>query len=148
MSFLRRVSTRSCEPHLVPQVEMHHRLSRLIETDNIQTMASPQGIPSQTAQRRRAARSPAYEAERLRLAQFEELARLVIKHRAAAGISQQELAGRVGTSHSAISRLESGRHMTNVRTLQRVAGALGLRLVVGFESGPADRPVRELTQAR
>ncbi len=71
----------------------------------------------------------------------------MIKHRAAAGMSQKELAHRVGTSHSAISRLESGRHKTNVETLQRVAEALGLRFVAGFESGPPERPLRQLTSA-
>lgn len=76
--------------------------------------------------------------------QFEAVARLVIKHRAHLGWSQQELADRVGTSHSAISRIESGQHKTSVQTLQKIAGALGLRFVMGFESGPPDEPVREL----
>jgi transcriptional regulator with XRE-family HTH domain len=96
---------------------------------------------------RRARHSPAYRAEQRRLAHFEELARLVIKHRSALGLSQQELADRVGTSHSAISRIESGRHRTSVETLQRLAHALSLRLVLGFESGPRDRPTRELVSA-
>ncbi|MEX2418070.1 MAG: helix-turn-helix transcriptional regulator [Actinomycetota bacterium] len=95
----------------------------------------------------RADRSPAYRAEARRLEQFEKLARLVIRHRAALGLSQQELARRVGTSHSAISRIESGRHKTSVATLQRIAEALGLRLVVGFESGSAAKPARELISA-
>jgi transcriptional regulator with XRE-family HTH domain len=71
----------------------------------------------------------------------------VIKHRAALGISQQELAQRIGTSHSALSRLESGRHKTSVATLQRVAEALGVRLVIGFESGSREYPMRELVSA-
>lgn len=108
---------------------------------------SPIGSTTQQARRRRAAASSAYRAEQKRLAQFEDLARLVIKHRAALGISQQELAHRVGTSHSAISRLESGRHKTSVETLQRVAEGLGVRFIFGFESGPATRPTRELVGA-
>jgi hypothetical protein len=40
--------------------------------------------------------------------------------------------------------MESGRHRTSVATLQRVAEALDLRLVVEFESGPLERLVREL----
>lgn len=107
-------------------------------------MSSSIGRTSQEAQRRRARASAAYRAERQRLAPFEEVARLVISHREALGISQKELARRVGTSHSAISRLESGRHKTSVETLQRVAEALGVRFVLGFESGPPDAPVREL----
>ena len=108
---------------------------------------SPIGSTTQQARHRRAAASATYRAEQQRLAQFEDLARLVIKHRAGLGISQQELARRVGTSHSAISRLESGRHKTSVETLQRVAEALGVRFVLGFESGPRSAPTRELVSA-
>jgi ribosome-binding protein aMBF1 (putative translation factor) len=111
------------------------------------TKTSPIGSTTQQAQRRRARRSAAYRAEQQRLAQFEDLARLVIKHRAGLGISQKELARRVGTSHSAISRLESGRHKTSVETLQRVAEALGVRFVLGFETGPRNDPTRELVTA-
>lgn len=108
---------------------------------------SPIGSTTQEARRRRARASTAYRAEQQRLAPFEGLARLVIKHRAALGLSQEELAERMGTSHSAISRLEGGRHKTSVGTLQRVAEALGLRLVMGFESGPREAPTRELVSA-
>ena len=59
------------------------------------------------------------------------------------GLTQQELAERMGTSHSAISRIESGRHRTSLATLQRLAEALELRFLVGFESGPKIRPVRQ-----
>ena len=108
---------------------------------------SPVGRTVAEASSQRARRSPAYRTEQDRLAPFEALARVVIKHRAALGISQLELARRVGTSHSAISRIESGRHRTSVETLQRLAHALGVRLVLGFESGPRDRPVRDLISA-
>lgn len=105
--------------------------------------ASVESTSRQTVERR-VPRGAAYRANRNRLDQFEELARLVIKYRAARGMSQMELARRVGTSHSAISRLESGRHKATVETLQRVAHALGLRLVLGFESGSLEEPSREL----
>jgi ribosome-binding protein aMBF1 (putative translation factor) len=104
----------------------------------------PIGTRAVEASGRRSVRSAAYRREQSRLGGFEELARLVIRHRAMLGLSQKELAERVGTSHSAISRIESGRHRTSVATLQRLAEALDLRLVVGFESGPEERPVREL----
>lgn len=109
--------------------------------------ASPIGSTASEARARRARNSASYRAEQRQLAQFEDLARLVIKHRATLGLSQQELAQRVGTSHSAISRIESGRHKTSVETLQRLAEALGLRLVLGFESGPPEAPVRELVSS-
>ena len=59
---------------------------------------------------------------------------LLIKYRMDQGLSQEKLAELVGTSHSQISRIESGRHRTNLDTLSRIAHALGLRMVLGFES--------------
>ena len=50
------------------------------------------------------------------------------------GLSQEQLAELVGTSHSQISRIESGRHRTNLDTLSRIAQALDMRMVVGFET--------------
>lgn len=76
---------------------------------------------------------PRYSAELQRLAQFEGIARFVILRRGELGLSQRELADRMGTSHSAISRIESGQHSTSVRTLGRLADALEARLVFGFE---------------
>jgi ribosome-binding protein aMBF1 (putative translation factor) len=105
---------------------------------------SPIGTPVAEARRRRARGSAKYRAEQARLAPYEEIARLVIKHRMTLGLTQAELAERMGTSHSAISRIESGQHRTSVATLQRLAEALDLRFVIGFESGPSERPVREL----
>ncbi len=78
------------------------------------------------------ARNPEYRAELERLAPYEALARIVIRRRGQLGLSQAELAERVGTSHSAISRIESGRHPTTVQTLRRLAAALDTHLVVGF----------------
>ena len=47
----------------------------------------------------------------------------------------------------AITLRESGQHSTSVQTLQRLAEALEMRFVMGFEHGPADKPVRELVPA-
>lgn len=53
-----------------------------------------------------------------------------LKARAAAGITQAEIAERIGTTQSAIARLESGRgkHSPSLATLQKYARALGCRL--------------------
>lgn len=50
-----------------------------------------------------------------------------------AGLSQTELAARVGMAQSALSRIEAGRANLTLGTLQRVADALGvpLKLSVG-----------------
>ncbi len=79
-----------------------------------------------------------------RIAPFEALARLVIMRRAALGFSQEQLARRMDTTASAISRIESGQHATNARTLMRLAEALEARAILGFEYGPTAKPQREL----
>jgi transcriptional regulator with XRE-family HTH domain len=56
----------------------------------------------------------------------------VLRARARAGLTQAEVARRVGTTQSAIARLESGagKHSPSVATLQRYARALGFRLEI------------------
>lgn len=85
------------------------------------------------SRRRRAARSTAYPAEQRRLAPYEALARMVIARRIRYGLTQRQLAERMGTSVSAISRVENGTHRPSVETLERLARAFGERLVLGFE---------------
>lgn len=63
-----------------------------------------------------------------------EAARLLIEARARAGLSQAEMAQRMGTTQSAIARLESGRTSPTLRTLQRYAHAVGARLRVQIET--------------
>src|SRR5216683_5536778 len=91
---------------------------------------SPIGTPALTAAGRLAAQSAEYRAERQRLAFWADLAAQVILFRTRQGLSQAELAKKVDTSYSAISRLESGQHAASGETLRRVADALGLRLVL------------------
>lgn len=104
---------------------------------------SPIGSSAADASRRRR-RDPEYQAAQERLAPYEEIARFVIMRRAELGLTQEQLAERMGTSHSAISRIESGQHRTSVATLERLAQALEVRFVMGFETGPPGAPVREL----
>jgi ribosome-binding protein aMBF1 (putative translation factor) len=105
---------------------------------------SPVGTVVSEARRRRARRSAEYRAAQARLAPYEAIARFVIHRRAELGLTQKQLAERMGTSHSAISRIEGGQHQTSVATLQRLAEALEGRFVMGFETGRGERPVREL----
>ena len=76
---------------------------------------------------------PAYqEAHDASAAEF-ALARELIAARVRAGLTQEQLAQRMGTTQSAIARLESGRRMPGVRTLERLAEATGTRLVLRLE---------------
>jgi HTH-type transcriptional regulator/antitoxin HipB len=62
----------------------------------------------------------------------EEVRRL----RAERGLSQQELAERIGVTQSVVARLEAGGVEPRLSTLDRVAQALGVELEVHFLSGP------------
>ena len=95
---------------------------------------SPAGRTHRAAMDDAAARDSEYKAALERLLPYERIARLVIGLRMEMGLSQEELARRVGTSASAIARLESGHHRPSVETLRRVARALDRDLVIGFQN--------------
>jgi len=95
---------------------------------------SPIGTSAAVASMRRAARSADYRAQQEARSEYREIAWLLIKYCTDHGVTQQELADRVGTSYSRISRIESGRHKTSLDTLRRIAHALDLKLLIGFES--------------
>ena len=68
----------------------------------------------------------------------------IARARARAGLTQQELAARAGTSQPAIARLERGQARPTLATLERVADAAGcvLRIeLVPKSSAPGDRVV-------
>lgn len=63
------------------------------------------------------------------------LARALIGARAQAGLTQEELAQRMGTTQSAIARMEGGKGRPSTTTLAKVAKATGTKLRVSFEVG-------------
>lgn len=68
----------------------------------------------------------------------------VLKARAAAGLTQAEVAARIGTTQSAIARLESAepRHSPSIATLQRYAKALGYKVRISLVKGKRHATVR------
>ena len=62
-----------------------------------------------------------------RITAFREL---VYQLRVDAGLTQVELARRMGTTQSAIARMENGGTRPTLETLERVAGAVGQELAV------------------
>ncbi len=60
------------------------------------------------------------------------IAEAVISRRLEKGMSQLELAKKIGTKQSAISRLESGNYNPSIKLLDKVAKALNLKLSVSF----------------
>lgn len=61
------------------------------------------------------------------------LASALIEARSQADMTQGQVAQAMGTTQTAIARLESGRSMPSTRTLQRFAKATGMRLRIRFE---------------
>jgi predicted transcriptional regulator len=61
------------------------------------------------------------------------VARELIAARARAGMSQGEVAQRMGTTQSVVARLESGKRPPSMRTVQRFAQAVGGHVVLRIE---------------
>lgn len=73
---------------------------------------------------------PAARSSYQRTERAAALGRAVQASRERARLSQRELAERIGTTQSAIARMESGGVLPTIDTLERVAAALGARLEV------------------
>jgi len=76
---------------------------------------------------------PATKAEYDALADEFRLARELIDARARAGLTQAEVAARMGTTQSAVARMEGGKRPPSLRTLERYAAAVGAKAVVRLE---------------
>jgi ribosome-binding protein aMBF1 (putative translation factor) len=62
------------------------------------------------------------------------LAAAMIKARANAGLTQEQLARKMHTTQAVIARLEGGRVKPSTRTLERLATATGTKLRISFEA--------------
>ncbi len=73
----------------------------------------------------------------------------ILKARAEAGVTQAELAARMGTTQSAVARLETarGKHSPSIETLKRYASALGYRLQVRLVKEEGLTTVGEMTRS-
>jgi transcriptional regulator with XRE-family HTH domain len=83
----------------------------------------------------------AYQDE-ARVAAFREL---VFRLRTEAGLTQADLATRMGTTQSAIARMEGGGTRPSLETLEKLATAVGADLVVGVgENLSTNRSIAKL----
>lgn len=80
-------------------------------------------------------KNPSFRAEYERLKPEYELALALIKARIKAGLTQAQLAERMGTTQSVIARIESGEATPNLKTLERYAEAVGKRVQVKLVEG-------------
>ena len=63
------------------------------------------------------------------------LARLLIKARAEAGLTQAQLAERLQMTQSAVTRFEGGSVRPSAKTLGKIERATGTRIRISFETG-------------
>lgn len=77
-------------------------------------------------------KNPKVKAEYDRLEDEFAVAAALIEARAKARLTQSELARRMGTTQSAIARLESGRNVPSGQTLMKFAKAVRRKLRVEF----------------
>lgn len=71
-------------------------------------------------------KDPAFRAEWERTAVARAVAIRVLEYRAEHGVSQTELARRLGMKQPAVARLEAGEHNPSFETLARLSNALGI----------------------
>jgi len=73
------------------------------------------------------------KAEYDRLEPEFRLASILIAARTKAGLSQEQLAQRMGMKQAGVARIESGRYNPSMKTLQRYAEATGHKLQISME---------------
>jgi ribosome-binding protein aMBF1 (putative translation factor) len=95
-----------------------------------QRRRNPLGQSAREAASRRRASDPKYAELEKKHEVALAIADLVILHRTRTSLTQEALASRMGTSVSAISRLESGFHVPSIDTLRKLAAALGGRIKI------------------
>ena len=78
-------------------------------------------------------KDPELREEYARVDEEYALVEALVRARRGAKLTQAELARRLGTTQSAVARLEGGRVSPSFATLRRYAQATGTRLTVGLE---------------
>jgi DNA-binding XRE family transcriptional regulator len=62
------------------------------------------------------------------------IARELIQARTRIGLTQEEVARRMGTTQSAVARMESGKPLPSLRSLKRYAQATGSKIKISLET--------------
>ena len=77
--------------------------------------------------------NPEFRKEYARAEEEHALIEQLVRARTAAKLTQAEVARRLGTTQSAVARLEGGKVSPSIATLRRYAQATGTRLIVGLQ---------------
>ena len=62
------------------------------------------------------------------------IARELIQARTRIGLTQEEVARRMGTTQSAVARMESGKPMPSIRSLKKYAQATGSKVKISLDT--------------
>lgn len=129
-------------------------MDKLVTVADADSDVSAQGRTAAEGARTHARRSPEYRAAR---GEYEAIRALCEKNWIAAHIrerryeldlTQQEVARRADTSHSFISKLESGKHIPTIPVLTRILAVLDEQLLIGIERKTlGQEPEREVAPA-
>jgi ribosome-binding protein aMBF1 (putative translation factor) len=118
------------------------------------TRVSPKGRAVADAARDQARRSEAYREARDEYAAIEDLRRRnwiaahIRERRYELDLTQKEVADQAETSHSFISKVESGDHIPTIPVLKRILAVLDEELLIGVERQiPDEEPEREVAPA-
>ena len=77
-------------------------------------------------------KDPAFKAEWEALAPECSVTEAILKARKESGLTQKQLSERTGIAQTDISRLERGNANPSLRTLQRLAAGMGMRVKIEF----------------
>ena len=80
-------------------------------------------------------KDPAFKAEWDALEPEFAIIQAMIDARKESGMTQKELSERTGIAQSDISKLENGNANPSIRTLQRLAAGMGMKLKIEFLPG-------------
>jgi DNA-binding XRE family transcriptional regulator len=115
---------------------------------------SPNGKPAAAAAHGRGQRGEAYRQARDEYAAIDALrkrnwiAAHIRERRFELELTQKEVAEQAGTSHSFISKVESGDHIPTIPVLKRILAVLDEELLIGVERRvPDEEPEREVAPA-
>jgi ribosome-binding protein aMBF1 (putative translation factor) len=129
-------------------------MDKLVSMSEPGTSVSPEGKSAAEAAAGRARRSQEYRAARDEYAAIRRLrhknwiAAHIRERRYELDLTQQEVAERAGTSHSFISKLESGEHIPTIPVLKRILAVLDEQLLIGIErTTPGEEHEREIAPA-
>jgi ribosome-binding protein aMBF1 (putative translation factor) len=119
-----------------------------------ESQLSPKGRATAAAAHGRSQRDKAYREARDEYAAIRELrkrnwiAAHIRERRYELDLTQKEVADQASTSHSFISKVESGDHIPTIPVLKRILAVLDEELLIGIERRvPDEEPEREIAPA-